>query len=313
MVTYTAIYRHPKTGTTIRIHSLNPPPSYRTFRMAGGKRRFKLVKHKATTRKVLIVAKSAKNKKKGKDTIVDDELDELEELEDLDDLEDEDLEDEDDEEPDDEDDEDEDEDEEDDDEEDEDDLDSMNVKELRARARELGIAVKGLKKDELADAIRNHDPDEEDEEEDDDEDEEEEEEPAPKKKSKKSSKGKAKGKKSSRSRTTDGKVGTQEIAEAAGIDARKLRILLRKMRSNGEDIEPDPETGRYEYSSLNHPMVKKILKAVKSGAADAAAREGLSKLKDRKGKKGKSKKTGAARTKSSGKKHSKHGKKKGKK
>lgn len=305
--TYWAIYVHPKTGTQVTVHSLNPLPKHKTFRSAGGNRKFRRTKYTRTKRKVIIVAKSARNKKKGRDAVVDEELDELEELEDLEDLEDEEL---DDEEPDDEEDEDEDEDEE---EEDEDDLSSLSVKELRAKARELGIKTSGMNKDALVEAIESA-PDEDDEEEEDEEDEEdddEEEEEAPPKKGKgkaKSTPSKTKGKKGksaqSRSRTTDGMVGTQEIADAAGIAPRKLRILLRKL----DYVEPDEETGRYEYSSLKHPTVQKILKAVKTGAADRAAKEGLDKLKDRK-----KANAGAKRSKSSGKKGSSSTAKKGKK
>ena len=118
------------------------------------------------------------------------------------------------------------------------------------------------------------DEDEDDEDEDEDEDDEEEEEPAPKK-GKKGKKGSSK--KQSRSRTTDGKVGTQELADHLGITPRDLRMLLRKLQ-----IPKDEETSRYEWSSMNHPQVKKIVKAHKSGATKEAKQEGLDKLKSKK-------------------------------
>jgi hypothetical protein len=236
---------------------------------------------------VIIVGKTAKKGKKNTD-LVDDDLDELEELEELDDLD----EDEDDEEP-----EDEDEDDDDDEEEDEDgdDLEDLNVKDLRAKARDLDIAVKGLKKDELIEAIRDAEEsgdvadDDEDDEEDDDEEEEDAPPPKRRSKSKGSKSSSTTGKSSSgpsRSRTTDGKVGVQEVAEAAGTDARKLRMVLRK-----HGIEKDEDVGRYEWSSLNHPEVKKIIKLVKGGAVKAATKESLDNLKARKGKTSKSSKT----------------------
>jgi ABC-type Zn2+ transport system substrate-binding protein/surface adhesin len=123
--------------------------------------------------------------------------------------------------------------------------------------------------DEDEESDDGEDEDEDDEEEDEDEEEEEE---APKK----SKKGKAK---ASRSRTTDGKVGTSELAAAAGTDARGLRMVLRKM-----NIQKDPETSRYEWDSLKDPEAQKIIKAVKKGAVKDAQKESLDKLKANKSK-----------------------------
>lgn len=281
--TYRAVYVNPKSGNTITIHALNPLPKFRAFRGPGGNRKYKRTQYTATRRVALIMAKSRKKGRSTKDDVVDDELDELEELEDLDDLEDEEDDDEDDgDEPDDE---EEDEDEDDDEDEDEEDeLSDLTVKELRAKAREDGhaaAAIKGLKKDELIDLI-NEGVEEEDEEEEDEDDDEEEEE-APKKRSSKSkSKSKA-----SRSRTTDGKVGTQELANHLKIEPRALRMVLRRLK-----IEKDDETQRYEWSSLNHRDVKKIIKAVEGGAVKREQKKSLDNLK--------AKKAGAKRSKSSG-------------
>lgn len=123
--------------------------------------------------------------------------------------------------------------------------------------------------DEPEDEDEDEDEDEEDEDEDDEDEEEEEEPPKKSKKSKASSK-----KKTSRSKRTDNKVGSQELADHLGITPRDLRMLLRKLK-----IDKDPETSRYEWSSFNAPEVKKIVKAHKSGATKAAKQEGLEKLK----------------------------------
>lgn len=292
MITYYGVYSNPKVPDDITVHSLHPLPKHRTFRAAGGNRRFKRIKYKQYTRKVIIVAKSAKVKKKARD-LDDEDLEDLEELEDLDDLD----EDEDDEEP-------EDEDEEDDDEEDEDEeddgLDDLPVKELRAKARKDGHApsdIRGKNKGALVELIRagveEDDEDDEEDDEDDDveeddveEDDEDDEEETPPKRGKKSSskKSSSKTKKDnsgpSRSRTTDGKVGVQEVAEAAGTDARKLRLVLRK-----HGIEKDEDVGRYEWPSLKNKEVLKIIKLVKGGAVKAAQKESLDNLKASKGRK----------------------------
>jgi len=103
---------------------------------------------------------------------------------------------------------------------------------------------------------------------DDDEDEDDEE---VKPKSKKNKKDKAK---PSRSRTTDGKIGTSELAAKAGVDARTLRMVLRKHK-----IAKDEETGRYEWDSFSDKTVKKILKLLAEGEAENVKQEGLDRLK----------------------------------
>lgn len=84
----------------------------------------------------------------------------------------------------------------------------------------------------------------------------------------------------------EGGIGTSELAEAAGTDARALRVLLRAEF-------PREEGGRYVWKSLNDPEAKAIIKRVRSGAVKDAQSEKLSKLK-----KGKSKKTSAKAKKS---------------
>jgi hypothetical protein len=54
-------------------------------------------------------------------------------------------------------------------------------------------------------------------------------------------------------------VGTNEVAEAAGISPRSLRMLLRAEFDKPED--------GWRWSSLSHPQVKKILKRIDSGKA----------------------------------------------
>jgi hypothetical protein len=130
---------------------------------------------------------------------------------------------------------------------------------------------------EELDELEESDDDEDtdlDEEDEDDEDDDEDEEPAPK--SKKGKKAAAPAKES-RSRTTDGKVGTREIAEKAGVSARVLRMVLRK-----HAVEKDEETRRYEWDSMKDPTVKQILKWIKDGEAKDIQKEALDKLKERK-------------------------------
>lgn len=105
-----------------------------------------------------------------------------------------------------------------------------------------------------------------------------------------SGKGKSEESKPSRSHTTDGKVGTREIAEAAGLEGtsgtRALRMVLRK-----HSVDKDPETGRYEWDSLKDPTVKKILKWIAEGEAEAVKKEGLDRLKAQQQEKREAKKT----------------------
>lgn len=211
-MTYEGLYRA-RDGSQIRITSLNPLPQHRSFRAAGGLKKFTLRKSRTITRKVIIVARSTKKSKTvnpDPEEVLDEDLDDLADLEDLDDLEEEDEE-------------------------------------------------------------ETEEPEDEDEDDEEDEDEE----PAPKsrKKGKATPKEKAK---PSRSRTTDGKIGTSELANHLDVTPRDLRMVLRKM-----SIPKDDETGRYEWSSLNHKDVKRIIKAVENGAVTDSKKESLDKLKER--------------------------------
>jgi hypothetical protein len=84
---YVALYKS-KGGEKLIVRSLTPPPEVRTFKVAGGLRKFKRVKYRFHLQEVIIVAKAATKKKKNpkSNEITDDELDELEGVEDLDDL-----------------------------------------------------------------------------------------------------------------------------------------------------------------------------------------------------------------------------------
>lgn len=242
-----------KDGHRIRIRAFSKPTKHRTFRVSvpPGRRKFKAVSVKYKDKELVYVAKTKKGTKKGKKEELDEE--ELEELEDLEDLDDleEDEADEEDEDAVEEDDDDEDEDE------DEDDDDS--------------------------------DDEDEDESDEDDDEEDDEEEEAPPKKSKKSKSKKTK-KGSSRAKG-NGKVGTQEVAAAAGCDARTLRMVLRK---HSDKFDKDEETGRYEWSSLKHPDVKALIKLIKErGEGKKVKKESLDNLK-----KGKSKSKAKSKSKS---------------
>lgn len=119
--------------------------------------------------------------------------------------------------------------------------------------------------DEDEDEEDEDEPDDEDEdEEEDDEDDEEEEEPP--KKSRKPRQSRA---------AADGKIGTNEIAEKAGVDSRTLRMVLRKHK-----VPKDPETRRYQWDSWNNKTVKKILAWLKAGEAEDIKKESLDKLKE---------------------------------
>lgn len=124
--------------------------------------------------------------------------------------------------------------------------------------------------DELEESDDAEDTDADDDTEDEDD---EDEEPAPKK----GKKGKTPASTPSRSRTTDGKVGTREIAEKAGVSGRVLRMVLRK-----HEVEKDSETGRYEWDSMKDKEVKQILKWIEDGEAANIQKEALDKLKAKK-------------------------------
>lgn len=85
-------------------------------------------------------------------------------------------------------------------------------------------------------------------------------------------------------------IGTNEVAAEAGIDSRKLRMLLRAEF-------PREEGGRYQWKSLNDPEVKAILKRIRAGGANEAQQKSLDKVKGKK--KTSKKKKGSRKRKSS--------------
>jgi hypothetical protein len=131
--------------------------------------------------------------------------------------------------------------------------------------------------EELEDEDLEEDEDVEEEPEDEDDDDEDEDDAPPKRRAKAPAK-KATAKKPAKSRAKEnGKVGTQELAAALDVDGRTLRIVLRK-----HNIEKDPESNRYEWDDMDDPVVKKIIKLIKSGEAKRAKQESLDALKAKK-------------------------------
>ena len=136
---------HPSVLQTITTYTVSKPPKYRSFRSAGGIRKYKAVEIKTKLTEVIIVA-STKNRKK---PVKDEELEELEALEELEELDDEEEEEEVDEvEDDDEDEEDEeeDEDEEDDEEEEDEDDEEEEDEEPTPKRRNKSAAKASTKK-----------------------------------------------------------------------------------------------------------------------------------------------------------------------
>lgn len=72
-------------------------------------------------------------------------------------------------------------------------------------------------------------------------------------------------------------IGTAEVAEAAGIEPRQLRMFLR---AKGYQPKDDRE-GRYNWESLNDPEVKEILKKIKAGDVEKMNKEKISELKEK--------------------------------
>lgn len=274
-----AVYRHPEEDVTDEVtvylpdrppkrKSLHGPTGIRRYRLASSTRISKEEIHMArTTRK----SRSTATRKPAAQVDID-ELEELEELEEIDVDEapapkpkrsrtrakaapepevDEDEEDED---------------------EDESDFAGMTLKELRAAAKEAGIASRGLTKDELIDALENGA--DEDEDEDDDEIEDEEPEPAPKRRTRTKAATPAANKQrkaapSNKSATTKrtppparelpkGKVGVEQVAELAGKTGRDVRVWLRK--NGDEGMKTD---GRWAFTAKQAATVAKRIKSGK--------------------------------------------------
>ena len=67
-------------------------------------------------------------------------------------------------------------------------------------------------------------------------------------------------------------VGTSELADAAGVDSRRLRMYLR-----AEGIEKTE--GRYEWKSLRDPEARAIIQGIKKGKLKDIQKERLDGLK----------------------------------
>lgn len=145
---------------------------------------------------------------------------------------------------------------------------SRSKKKKEEAAEELE-GLEGL--DDDLEELDEEEPDEVEEDEDEDEDEpdededDEEEEPPKRKRKKKGSKSKSKGKSKQAPPTRElpkGKYGAQEIAELAGVDARAVRIFLRK-KENKKKYPKDSELGRYSFTKKD---ATRIAKAIKKGS-----------------------------------------------
>jgi hypothetical protein len=140
--------------------------------------------------------------------------------------------------------------------------------------------------DELVDSLDELDEEEEEDVEDvedEDEFEEEEEEEDPDEAPKRARKSRKKASTEKVKAEQDG-VGTAEVAAAAGIEPRQLRMYLR-----AQGIEP--VEGRYNWPSLESKQVKQILGAINKGAVDKLNKAKLAELKGRTTKKTTAKKT----------------------
>jgi hypothetical protein len=88
----------------------------------------------------------------------------------------------------------------------------------------------------------------------------------------------ARGRRQSRA-AAEGKIGTAELADKCGVDARTLRMVLRKFRGQ-HGIEIDAETNRWQWPSLKDPAVKKIIDLIDRGEADRIKDDSLRRLKE---------------------------------
>lgn len=70
-------------------------------------------------------------------------------------------------------------------------------------------------------------------------------------------------------------IGTQELADEAGVEPRVLRAFLR----SGEFQPREEREGRYNWPSLRDPEAREIIKAVKGGAAARENKAATAELK----------------------------------
>ena len=149
--------------------------------------------------------------------------------------------------------------------------------------------------DDLDDEVEDEDEDVEDVEEDDEEEEEEEEEEDedPDEAPKRARRGRKKSTAKKKAKPEKTGVGTVEVAEAAGVEPRQLRMYLRSREiQSGETRE-----GRYNWPSLESKEVKRIIADIHKGAVDKLNKEKIADLKGRKKSTAKKKTTAKKRTK----------------
>lgn len=122
----------------------------------------------------------------------------------------------------------------------------------------------------------------------DDEDDEPEPTPAPKKRGRPAKSATAGEKPKAAPKRTEIEFGTQWLVEfvndACGTSYKSydLRVLLRKMAKSGElDREVGADRSRYSFTGESDPVVKAVVKKVKSGAVENEKKAALDKLKER--------------------------------
>lgn len=133
----------------------------------------------------------------------------------------------------------------------------------KSKKEEPAEELEGLEglEDDLED-LDEDEPDDVEEDEDDSDDDEDEDEEEEKPKRKKKGKGK-KGKAPPTRELPKGKYGAGEIAKIAGVDARAVRLFLRK-KPNKKKFPKDKELGRYAFTKkVATQIAKAIVKAQK--------------------------------------------------
>lgn len=166
-------------------------------------------------------------------------------------------------------------------------IDLMPESEKR-KVRARNMAKRKATEDEIDDLVDDLDELDEDEEEvevdDEDEDDDEveddpDEAPKAKRSRKKSS--------SKKAAATKSGVGTAELADEAGVEARQVRAFLR---SSGYQPRDERE-GRYNWASRKDPEFREIVKKIKGGAVERMNKQKLADLKEKKSKKSTAKST----------------------
>lgn len=271
---FIAKYRNAELNEEVIVRTVERPEKVRRFRVLGeGRPKFKLVAMKrlhpsrtagnnghsahndsdpqegtemaSKTKTRKRTTKPAPSKNGGDADVDDEELEELEaELEELDEEEPEDVD------------------------EDEDEEEEEEKPKKRSRSRSKTKSTTTKRRRRRAEPETEDEVDEDDE--DDEEEEDEDERPARRRRSRTS--GKSSSAKSSRSKKATGSagrstaditggVGTAELAKAAGVDGRAVRVYLRN-----NDVPKDEEVGRYHWPSTKNKEFVKLAKAIKTAS-----------------------------------------------